>query len=233
MDFQFIDDIILDIYKAHNIFSFPLSCLELLETFELSVYPYSKLDVKLREYCLKMSNDAYCYKDKIFYNDEVNKYRINFSLMHELGHIVLNHGVIHTSQKEQEANYFASHFLAPRIAIHYSECKNYTHVAHKFELSYEAAQYAFDDYRRWHRQATYKMSIIDKSMYSHFFNKEYGGFVHSITNCHFCGDELYNTPEPHCDRCTKMFKLPTFRTNTNKHEDIFYISESNWLYGGL
>lgn len=47
---------------------------------------------------------------------------------------------------EAEANFFASNILAPRMAIHYARCKNEADVARIFEVSCEAAQYAFDDY---------------------------------------------------------------------------------------
>jgi hypothetical protein len=63
------------------------------------------------------------------------------------------------------------------MAIHYAKCKNVIDVAKLFGLTNEAAQYAFDDYRRWHRWTVHhKMDNFDKSMYVHFYNKEFGCF---------------------------------------------------------
>ncbi len=233
MTYSEIDTKIIEIFKLCNIRSFPLDCEEVVMDLGCLLYKYSELSKKKLDICLMVSDESMKLHNRIYYNDNMIEGKIRFSIMHELGHIVLGHGEYRNDRLETEANYFSSRLLAPRMAIHYSECRNYTHVAHRFGLSYKAAQLAFDDYRKWHRHSVYKMSLNDKSMYSHFYNEEYGGFVHSITNCHFCGDELYNVPEPHCDRCTKMFKHPTFRKIRSRHEDDFYIAESNWLYGGL
>lgn len=229
MDYNLINDKIIQIFKEFNIHSFPINCLDLVKKFNISLYPYSELDGKLLEYCMKCSDDAYCYKDKIFYNDSISKSRINFSLMHELGHIVLEHGDVHTPQKEQEANYFSSHILAPRMAIHYSHCKNYIHVAKQFNISFEAASIAFDDYRRWHRKAVYKMDSFDKAMYNHFYNEEIKGFAYSIKKCKLCGKELVNTGQDNCPSC-RVRVAPRFNTY---EEEGFRQAESYWLYGGL
>jgi len=228
-----IDAKILEIFKSYNIKSFPLDCEDIAMDIGCLLYKYSELSKKKLSICLMVSDESMKLHNRIYYNDNMIEGKIRFSIMHELGHIVLDHGDYRNDILEAQANYFSSHILAPRMAIHYSGCKNYTHVAHKFGLSYKAAQYAFNDYRKWYRRAVYRMSLNDKAMYTHFYNEDYGGFVHSITNCNICGEELYNTPEPHCNRCTKMFKPSTFRASNNRHEDNFYVAESNWLYGGL
>ena len=64
-----------------------------------------------------------------------------------------------SQQNETDANYFASNILAPRIAIHYSECKNANDVSHIFSMSYSAAEIAFDDYRRWRRYVAYHKTV--------------------------------------------------------------------------
>ncbi len=229
MDYDLINNIIIRIFKEYDIYSFPLDCFNLLKSFNISFYQYSSLSGKLAEYSIKCSNDAYCYKDKIFYNDRVNKNRVNFSLMHELGHIALNHGKIHTLKKEQEANYFASHILAPRMTIHYSGCRNYIDVAKMFNISREAAQYAFDDYRRWHRRAVYRMSSLDKAMYSHFYDEEYKEFVYSRKPCVICGKELINERSKYCSSCFNRLSYIDYA----KDNVCFLVAEENWLYGGI
>lgn len=120
--------------------------------------------------------------------------------MHELGHIIMNHKGFN-QKNEQDANYFASNILAPRMVIHYSGCKNANQVARHFDISYKAAEYAFDDYRRWRRVAVYRMSTIDKLFYDHFYNNEYKGFVFHQSDCFWCGKPIYNRPDAYlCDR---------------------------------
>lgn len=79
------------------------------------------------------SNNNYC----IAYNDTVKtKNRINFTLCHEIGHIVLSHFKSYSYSEncnldekrykilETEANYFASNLLAPKVIIELCDIKS-------------------------------------------------------------------------------------------------------------
>lgn len=228
LDYILINKSIINTYQVCEIRSFPLNCFDILKQYKIDVHSYSSLNEKLREYCMKYSNDALKYRDKICYNDSLPLGRIRFSLMHELGHIVLNHIENRTYEMEQEANYFASHILAPRIAIHYSKCKNENDVAKQFGLTIEAAQYAFENYRRWHRWTVYhKMNEYDKEMYTHFYNKEANCFVYSIKRCAYCDTEIYNSTNILCKKCNQITHIPP------EYDQDLMIAESQWLYGGL
>jgi hypothetical protein len=149
--------------------------------------------------------------------------------MHELGHIILHHDIKHSPEMEQEANFFASNILAPRMAVHYSGCKNQNDVANLFEITNEAAQYAFDDYRRWHKWTVFhKMNDYDKIMYSHFYNRDQNGFVYKINRCSYCDTLIYNSHEITCKKCRAP--LHTYSA-TNHHTQDFMVAESQWLYG--
>jgi Zn-dependent peptidase ImmA (M78 family) len=176
-----------------------------------------------------VSDESMKLHNRIYYNDNMIKGKIRFSIMHELGHIVLEHRDYKNDIYEAEANYFASHMLAPRMAIHYSRCKNYVDVSKRFNISYEAAQYAFDDYRRWHRKAVYKMSPIDKAMYRHFYNDIYKGFVYSIKKCKICGKEKLNDYSSYCDKCYNRVSILEYARNSS----AFHAAEEVWLYGGI
>ena len=54
----------------------------------------------------------------IAYDENKSPFRIRFSIMHELGHIMLGHSR-ECAYNEQQANFFASNILAPRMAIHF------------------------------------------------------------------------------------------------------------------
>jgi Zn-dependent peptidase ImmA (M78 family) len=180
---------------------------------------------------MSYSDDALNYKDKICYNDKQPFGRISFSLMHELGHILLHHNDNHNPKTEQEANIFASNMLAPRMAIHYAECKNQTDVVKLFGLTNEAAQYAFDDYRRWHRITVYqKMNSFDTAIYNHFYNENIKKFIYSIKKCVYCGEDILNSSDYICVKCSSPKHIYQVKQETDTQ---LLIAENQWLYGGI
>lgn len=207
MDYNKIVTATIEVFQRCDIHSFPIDCGDLLKHYGYRLFSYKELqnlNPELYNLSLEYSEDAFQTGTSkiIAYNPDRPRGRIRFSLMHELGHHVLDHNR-ESEQNEKEANSFASHILAPRMAIHYSRCKNANDVARLFDMSFEAADNAFIDYRRWHRNVViYKMSAVDKAMYAHFYNKEQKCFVWSKRSCCFCGKVLYNSMESHCKICT-------------------------------
>ena len=84
----------------------------------------------------------------IFYNDAKGYGRINNTIMHECGHIVLDH-TEESELAEAEAKFFAKYALAPPALIHKLKLKNAYGVYEHFGISLEAAFYAFSYYRKW------------------------------------------------------------------------------------
>lgn len=207
MDYNKIVTATIEVFRKCGVHSFPIDCEYLLKHYGYRLFSYKELrdrNPELYSLSLGYSEDAFrAGASKIVaYNPDRPHGRIRFSLMHELGHHVLGHNGV-SDQNEKEANAFASHILAPRMAIHYSRCKNANDVARLFDMSFEAADNAFIDYRRWHRNVVmYKMYAADKAMYAHFYNKDQKCFVWSKQNCCFCGRVLYNSMESHCKICS-------------------------------
>lgn len=206
--------------------SFPIDCGKILHYYGYSLVTYSSLSIRKKEACIKLSEDALIIPDNktIYYNDEKPETRIRFSLMHELGHIILD------TDDEFSANIFSSNILAPRIAIHYS-CKNYFDVMNVFDLSEEASNIAFDDYRRWIRYIVthnQKMSELDAKLYKHFYSSKAKKFVYKINECMLCGRKMYNSFENDCGVCT----LPRYSySRFDELDNQLLIAENNWLYG--
>lgn len=219
----------LNVYNKFSIQSFPIDCVAILNAYGMKVESYATQSPKKKKLCFYYSEEAYTLKRTVYYNDKKPLGRIRFSLAHEIGHIVLGHEEPRTEEQEKESDCFASYFLAPRMAIHYSGCKNHVRVAKFFNISIEAAQYAFDDYRRWHRRAAYKMDKYDKAMYSHFYNDELKGFVYSIKTCKLCGKVLLNEKSDYCSECFDKLSYIDYSQN----DKYFHAAESHWLYGGL
>ena len=154
--------IIYNVYKEREITDFHFDCMKILNHYGYKVYTYSELKMisqELYDMCKICSNDAFLFKDKklIAYNDEMPYYRIRFSLMHELGHILLNHKAS-SVKNEDEADYFASCILAPRIMIHHLKQTNkYSKVTaddiHEyFDISISASNRALMDYHNWYSE---------------------------------------------------------------------------------
>jgi hypothetical protein len=243
LNYDIIKRKVLDVYRTCEIDSFPIDCFAIYERYALKAHPYSTLNEPLRSYCYNMSDDSFIYEHTICYNDD-DSYpigRIRFSLMHELAHHILEHSQSRTQSEEMEANAFASHILAPRIAIHYSACKNCNDVAKLFDLSIEAATIAFDDYRKWRRKFTsHNISLADKLTYYHFYNEEKDLFIWNRCTCKACQNPAYNSWNQICDSCnhiTKQIKvsekLSYIRTSYQEDllDDDLKKAERNWLYG--
>lgn len=234
---------VLEVYRKCKIGSFPIDCLSIYGQYNLKAHPYSTLKEPLKSYCLSMSEDSFIYNHIVCYNDDASYPigRIRFSLMHELGHHVLNHSENRTETEEIEANTFASYLLAPRIAIHYANCKNCNDIVKIFDVSVEAATIAFDDYRKWRRKySTRKISTIDKLTYYHFYNKEQDMFIWNHSICKACNHEVYNTLECICENCNHLSKqikmterLSYIRTSCQNSQTDYELgqAEQHWLYG--
>lgn len=129
-----------------NIHSFPIDCFAILKQYGFRVYSYLELQKKkpeLYNLCISYSQDAFCINslNLIAYNSQKSANRIRFSLMHELGHHLLRHRNDLPSN-EDEANYFASNILAPRIAMYYAHLKSVNEVGQFFTFLLPAAYYA-------------------------------------------------------------------------------------------
>lgn len=211
MRYHEIQSQILDVYETCEIQAFPFDCHKVLEHYGYRIFTYQQLrktNDRLYRYCCRLSDDAFHYKDfKIVAYDETKLWqRIRFSLMHELGHIILDH-TEETPQTEHEANYFASHILVPRMAIYYSRCRNKESVAKLFDISLSAAELALDDYEIWYKKASKHMSPLDRRMYLHFYDSSSKSFIYHVEECFWCGAPVYNFSTRHyselstCPQC--------------------------------
>lgn len=221
-----------------NVKHFPIDCFQILQHYGYKIYSYSELHKKNKELygmCIEYSEDAFRSGSSmiIAYNDEKPLTRTRFSLMHELGHHILEHRN-DSSENEVEANYFANNILAPRIAMYYTRCRTVKEVSEIFELSSGAAYYAAQDFSEWCTDICKNGAhVYDNSLYQQFYSSEYNGFVYSVRKCEFCGTKLYNTRFPLCpDGC----KLPNYRDTVHScslcEDDRKAISrfENKWLY---
>lgn len=251
MDYLYIINKTLDVMIDCNIRSFPFDCLKILEHYNYTVRTYEEIKKQnpiLYDICYNYSEDAFRDNNNklISYNPDKPPGRIRFSLMHELGHEILRHSG-ESKGNEAQANFFASNILAPRMAIHYANCNNAPEVSKIFDLSYEAADIAFNDYRRWYRYIVSHGNIItpnDKSLYNHFYDKGLQKFIYSRKKCRCCGKELLNSVDDTCNMCNQTIwgrseprdwvydsALAKMTASNWWEPPGFESAERDWLYG--
>ena len=146
---------ILEVYKTCGIDSFPVNSIEVIQTLGIPLFKYSELPSRKELECHRVSDDAFKLKGSIYYNDTFPHIcRQRFTLMHEVGHILLDHAG-DTMENDLEADFFASNILAPRILIHRLKCYDAALIHGTFGLSYAASNRALLSYREWFRKISY------------------------------------------------------------------------------
>lgn len=180
MNYDFIREKILDVYQEQNINTFPIDCFELMEIsgFKIRTYEFlSRVNDEAYRMSIYYSPDAFLDKKKniVYYNEKSVIGRVRFSMMHELGHKILGHKM-ESKENEDHANYFASHILAPRIAVHYAKCQNAADVSMIFDMSLHASEVILKDYEGWYKRSAFHINYVDWSIYRQF-KKETSLFI--------------------------------------------------------
>lgn len=144
---------VVDTFVKFDVSCVPVNGFELAIKMGIKVIPYSAIAKSKRYLLLKKSADGFCVEKEInewyiFYNDKRDFGRINNTIMHEIGHIVLDHSE-DSELAEKEVKFFAKYALAPPVLIHRLTFKNPSKIAEVFDISYEAAYYAYLYYEKW------------------------------------------------------------------------------------
>lgn len=152
MNYNRVERAAAEVYEACDIRTFPIDCSTLLAHYDLRAIDMDSLKEKsaeLYDLCLAFSEDSFLFREKklIIYRN-TNPSRTRFSLMHELGHYLLDH-CYNTPEDEPEANHFASYLLVPRPVIRYMGRPDIRRISRRFNISWEAARIVCDDYYRW------------------------------------------------------------------------------------
>lgn len=207
---------VLDIYKKCDVYLFPIDCLSIIKELNIKAVPYSSLSLKKREALKEVSKDSYRIGNKIYYNDDRNllvEGRIRFNLMHELGHIVLNH-TEESNYNESCANWFAGEILAPSIIVATCDMDNLQDIVRVFNISYEAAdtklkicKAAWKNYINTFippdAAGNFPFDKASQEIYNRFYNEKADKPVYNFKLCNSCGAELYNDNE--CSKCTLKY----------------------------
>lgn len=151
--YEEIKKIVVDMFERYNVNCIPISGFEIAIKMGVSVIPYSAFNEKKKLSAYKLSEDGFLVekeKDKfcIYYNDEKGYGRINNTILHEIGHIIFDH-LQDSELAEKEVNFFAKYALVPPVLVHKLKLDNPVDIANIFDVSYEAAYYAYSYYQKW------------------------------------------------------------------------------------
>lgn len=159
-EYEFIKGEAVNILVQYNINCIPISGFEIATKIGLKIIPYSALSRTQLEEIYEENEDGLLRIDKkgigwIYYNDIDMKYeRINMTLLHEIGHYVLDH----TGDKdkweheEAEANFFAKYIISPPVLVDMIGAESADDIYQTFDISMEAAWYNYEYYINWSRK---------------------------------------------------------------------------------
>ena len=148
-----IKKIFVEMFVKYGVCCVPINGFEIASKMGVTVIPYSAFPPQKRALLLKKSEDGFSVEKTagewyIYYNDEKGYRRINNTIMHEIGHIVLDH-TEDSELAEKEVNFFAKYALVPPVLVHKLEINSPLQIVRLFDVSFEAAKYAFDYYQKW------------------------------------------------------------------------------------
>ena len=146
-----IKECFVNMYEKYDVACIPISAFEIATRMGVTVVPYSTYNERAQNLMLKKSEDGFVVEKKdgsffIFYHDKKGYGRINNTIMHEIGHIILKHSE-DSELADKEVKFFAKYALAPPVLIH--KLKDAFSVSNVFNISYEAAGYALSYYQKW------------------------------------------------------------------------------------
>lgn len=141
------------IFEKYKIKCVPVSGFEIASKMKITLIAYSGLSRKKLRKAMKASPDGFFIEidghEYIFYNDIDNNYeRQNWTILHEIGHIVLDH-TGHSEHEEDEADFFAKYAIAPPVLVHKMGAESPEDIYNFFDISNEAAIYAYKYYLSW------------------------------------------------------------------------------------
>lgn len=143
---------VVSLFEKYNINCVPINGFEIANKMGVKVIPYSSKSEKAKKWCLSESEDGFSvFREKqwyIFYNDEMKFGRINNTMLHEIGHIVLDH-TEDSELAEKEVKFFAKYALVPPVLVHKLKASTPKAISEAFNVSYEAACYALVYYNKW------------------------------------------------------------------------------------
>lgn len=142
------------LYVDLNITETPIEPLDIAKRKGFIVKPYSKLSDDKSSYVKNRDINGMSYyyakigKYVILYDDSCVSAFQRFTVMHEIGHILLGHKQ-ESELANQMANYFAAYSLAPSPLIGLFNCADASDIMREFDVSKPCAEICIKRYMNW------------------------------------------------------------------------------------
>lgn len=145
------------IFVKCNLKQVPITGFEIANKLGIVVIPYSAFEEEKRLKLIEEDEDGFYVKKDgkyyIYYNDKKDYGRINFTILHEIGHIVLDH-TQQSELAEAEANFFAKYTIAPPVLVDLfrnetSYWELLLSICENFRVTQTAGYYCFKYYLQW------------------------------------------------------------------------------------
>ena len=155
--YEFIKGEVVALFERYDVRCIPINGFELAIKIGIKLIPYSALSEQKLAVVMRASPDGLYVEtmsgqDIIYYNDnDISYKRINMTILHEIGHCVLDHTGFPAKKEEEEAEacFFAKYASAPPPLVHQESPSCPEELADIFDISFTAACYAFDYYHKW------------------------------------------------------------------------------------
>ncbi|WP_144528766.1 ImmA/IrrE family metallo-endopeptidase [Peribacillus simplex] len=207
-------------FLKEKIISFPVDPFLVIKNNNWGLTTYSEL-TELHGVSISSIIDAFQSEDgytifdgtnyTIAYNDTIQNYgRIRFTLMHEIGHIYLNHlvefqeTILSRSQLtekkykvlENEVNSFARNVLAPAIIVNQLNLNSQKALIDHFHISYSAASVRLRALPQDFQNLLSPLIRFQKNQFEEFINK-----CKSSKKCTTCKHFFLNVGAVYCPIC--------------------------------
>ena len=145
---------VAELYEQQNIHSFPIDPFQIIKNLGYILVSFSQIDETMPFAFQDDENDAFSFfspQDNtyiIVYDDKKPYERLRFTLMHELGHILLGHKS-ESDLAKRMADYFAGYALAPIPLIHCFAGKEPNKIRDVFLVSHYCAEVCSNRYSNW------------------------------------------------------------------------------------
>ncbi len=154
--YEFIKGEVIHLFIKYKVKCIPVSGFEIATKMGIKLIPYSSLSPEKRKCAELVDPDGFVAcagtEERIYYNDADHTYeRQNMTILHEIAHIVLDHtgSPDNRDREEDEADFFAKYAIAPPVLVDRINPQSYKEIYDHFDITYEAAHYAYDYYLAW------------------------------------------------------------------------------------
>ena len=156
--YEQIKGVVAETLELCEVRSYPIDVSAMARTVGFELCPYSRLGDRGQRAALAISPNGFKFdlwdgepggaEWRIYYNDAQPVERQRFTILHEIGHIVLGHRQA-SELAEAEANFFAKYAIAPPSLVHATHPRDFMDIAETFGTSAECALNSWNYYQKW------------------------------------------------------------------------------------